>query len=116
MQARTAGNVEFRADLVSQLRVMARQGRSLEDLVRFVQGELAYTTDFIVPLLGYFKHAFGLRLYDVLPLREWVQDHDDRRVERLLEAIRETVSEDLANSEAKQEQVAQEGPGPKARV
>jgi len=76
-------------ELVAQLRQMASEGAPLERLVDHVQGSLGFAKSFTVPVFPYFCRAFKLPLREVLPLREWIVDRDDREVEDLRAKIRE---------------------------
>jgi hypothetical protein len=75
-------------ELVAQLRQMASEGASLEQMVDLVQGSLGFAKSFTIPVFPYFCRAFKLPLREVLPLREWVVDRDDREVENLRAKIR----------------------------
>jgi hypothetical protein len=83
----------FRSDILRGLQTMAKRGRSLNEMVGYIQKELDFSEDFIVPVLGYFCQAFSLPLKEVLPLREWVGTHDDQSVAPLLAHLREWQDE-----------------------
>ena len=82
-------NEPLNEELVAELRKLASRGDSLEQMVDHVQGSLGFSKSFTVPVLPYFCRAFGLPLLDVLPLREWIVDRDDREVEQLRAKLRE---------------------------
>ncbi len=78
----------MREDVIRDLRTMATSGASLAELVCHVQESLGFSKSFVVPVLAYFCAAFSLPLREVLPLREWITDRDDREVEGLVLKIR----------------------------
>ena len=80
---------EPRVEIVEELKAMARRRASLDEMVEFVQDRLGFSNDFIVPVMSYFCRAFSLPLRDILPLREWVQLHDDGSIAKLLSRIQE---------------------------
>lgn len=86
------------AEVISQLCQLGAEGASLETMVRHVQESLGFTKSFVVPVLPYFCAAFSLPLREVLPLREWIEDRDDREVEQLLTKIREYKLEAAAQA------------------
>jgi hypothetical protein len=90
-------------ELVAQLRQLASEGASLERMVDHVQGSLGFPKSFTVPVLPYFCRAFELPLREVLPLREWIVDRDDREVERLRAKIREFHGDETPQTSEKQE-------------
>ncbi len=75
-------------DVMEGLRAMARGGKGLNEMVDYVQKELELTKEMTVPLLAIFCQAFSLPLRVVLPLREWVTDHDDKEIAELLTHLR----------------------------
>jgi hypothetical protein len=76
------------AELVAELGELGSSGASLEKMVDHVQARLGFSKSFVVPVLPYFCAAFSLPLREVLPLREWITDRDDREVEGLVAKIR----------------------------
>lgn len=91
------------AELVAQLCDLASAGASLEKMVHHVQERLGFSCAFVVPVLPYFCAAFSLPLREVLPLREWIEDRDDREVGHLLAKIRAFAGEGVAQTHEKQE-------------
>jgi hypothetical protein len=90
-------------ELVAQLRQLASTGTSLEQMVDYVQGSLGFPKLLTVPVLPYFCRAFELPLIEVLPLREWIVDRDDREVEQLRAKIREFNGEEIPQTQEKRE-------------
>lgn len=86
------------ADLVAELRELGLAGASLEKMVDQVQTRLGFAKSFVVPVLPYFCAAFSLPLREVLPLREWITDRDDREVEELVAKIRRFKPETVART------------------
>jgi len=84
----------FRSDVLCGLQAMAKRGQSLNEMVGYIQRELGFSKDFVIPVLGYLCQAFSLPLKEVLPLREWVDTHDDQSVAPLLAHLREWQSEE----------------------
>ena len=79
----------LRTDIIQGLQDMARRGESVSAMVSYIQVELGFDKNFIVPTLGYFCRAFCLSLKDVLPLREWVETHNDQDIASLLAQIKQ---------------------------
>jgi len=79
-----------------RLREMAANGEPLTAMVDFVLSAIAIQLPHqevaTIPMLSYFCRAFSLPLRDVLPLREWITDRDNRDVEQLVAMIRETAA------------------------
>jgi hypothetical protein len=86
------------AEVITELRELALADANLEKMVRHVQARLGFSKSFVVPVLAYFSAAFSLPLRDVLPLREWITDRDDREVESLLAKIRGFKPESVAQT------------------
>ena len=84
----------FRSDILCGLQAMAKRGQSLNEMVGYIQKELGFSKEFIVPVLGYFCQAFSLPLKEVLPLREWVETHDDESIAPLLAHLREWTAQE----------------------
>jgi hypothetical protein len=89
-------NEPLNAELVVELREMGFAGASLVKMVDHVQGRLGFANSFVVPVLPYFCAAFSLPLREVLPLREWITDRDDREIEGLAAKIRRFKPETVA--------------------
>ena len=90
-------------EILAQLRQLAANGASLEQMVDYVQGSLGFSKSFTVPVLPYFCRAFELPLREVLPLREWIVDRDDREVEQLRTKLREFSAVETPHTQEKQE-------------
>jgi len=92
--AALADRTEFNRDILAQLRQMVGHAADLQQMVHYVQDELGFSREFIVPVIGYFCQAFRLPLREMLPLREWWESgapHGD--VDRgLLEKISRVAS------------------------
>jgi len=73
--------------VVEKLREMATNRVSIESMVEFVRASLGNSEVWIVPAMAYFCRAFSLPLREVLPLREWVESHDDESIATLLARI-----------------------------
>ena len=78
----------LKEEVIAQLRHLAFEDSSLGHMVDYVQESLGFSKSFTVPVLPYFCRAFALPLREVLPLREWITDRDDREVEGLVAKIR----------------------------
>ncbi len=75
---------QVRADVVGDMREMARKGASVPQLVRAVQTRVGYSEHASLPILWYFMTAFCLPLPIVLPLREWFAKGNDDEINALL--------------------------------
>jgi hypothetical protein len=89
-------NEPLNAELVVELRELGSAGASLEKMVDHVQGRLGFAKSFVVPILPYFCAAFSLPLREVLPLREWITDRDDREIGGLVAKIQRFKTETVA--------------------
>jgi hypothetical protein len=56
--------------LIQELRMLALDGAKPVDLIRCIQKRECYAPNFVVPVLAYLRHAFGVPLRVILPLRE----------------------------------------------
>jgi len=77
----------LRNGVVERLQEMAADRRSLQSMVDFVKTEIGPSEVYVVPMMSYFCRAFSLPLRDILPLREWVDSHDNSSVSTLLSRI-----------------------------
>src|SRR5476651_1722902 len=89
-------NEPLNAELVAELCELGLTGASLAKMVDHVQTRIGFAKPFVVPVLPYFCTAFSLPLREVLPLREWITDRDDREVEGLVAKIRRFKPETVA--------------------
>jgi hypothetical protein len=79
----------LRQDIVDRLRAMAARRETVDEMVEYVQRELGFSKEFIVPVLPFFCRAFDLPLKEVLPLREWVANRSNEDATTLLSRIKE---------------------------
>jgi hypothetical protein len=63
-------NFQYDSELIRELRRMALDGGQPADLIRCIQQKEGYAPDYIVPVLAYLRHTFGVPLRTILPLRE----------------------------------------------
>jgi hypothetical protein len=76
---------EVRVELVLELRKLAEQGADVPELVEVVMQRLELNDrNGALPVILYFRTAFGLSLREALPLREWVAIRDRSEIDSLL--------------------------------
>ncbi|WP_044640134.1 hypothetical protein [Risungbinella massiliensis] len=59
------------AEIIDHLRQLARNGKSVEEMLRYLIGVLQLTKDSRLIVILYFKEAFLLRLGDISKLGAW---------------------------------------------
>ena len=83
---------EINTDVIRQMRLLARRGTTVRELVHTVQVGLGLKSDAVLlPALWYITRAFYLTLPAVLPIREWLGTTQDEEINALiLPAIEQT--------------------------
>ena len=104
MASSYAVNPKPRADVIRDLRALARRGATVRELDTLIRGRLGFAPNNIIGVIWYFKYAFCLPLVTVLPLQGWCGSYDDEQIDALLlPAIRSTqaqwTNEDLPNGD-----------------
>lgn len=84
-------NIEYREDVLREMREMADRGTNVRSLVSVLQNRLSLDDEAIIPVLVYFRRAFSVSLVDILPIREWLgsdldQEIDDEVMPKIIEA------------------------------
>ena len=84
-------NVEYREELLQEMRDMVDRGTNVRSLVSLLQSRLSLDDEAILPVLVYFRRAFSVSLLDILPIREWLgsdrdQEIDDEVMPKILKA------------------------------
>jgi hypothetical protein len=88
--------------IVEKLRDMAANRQTVEAMVEFLRTELPWSEVAIIPVMAYFCRAFSLPLRVVLPLREWVESHDDGSIAELSNQIQEYGSRQVSTKSQSQ--------------
>ena len=78
----------MQAEILRGLKGLAAERASVMEMIHYVQAELGFAKNFIVPVFPYFCEAFSLPLRDVLPLREWIGDQNDAVISGLLARLK----------------------------
>lgn len=72
-------------DLAQDLRSLAKRGADVPEMVEFLLKRLELEPqNAALPVILYFRSAFGLSLREALPLREWIACRDRSEVDSIL--------------------------------
>ncbi len=77
-------NPKPRADVIHDLRGLARRGTTVRELDTLIRTRLGYAPSNVIGVIWYFKHAFCLPLVTVLPLQGWCGSDRDGEIDALL--------------------------------